>query len=175
MGVPSESPPTAKLVRLAQGGDAAAFGLLYDRTIRLVRAVAADAGPDQADDVAHDAYLRAYRRLGTLRDPDRFAPWLVGIARLVVRERRRARRAEPLGADVPAPDAAAGADAEDVAELLRAIARLPGRSGWPSASSSSTSGASPRRRTSSGARVRGRMPCCRVPGPGSPAGWPNAG
>ena len=120
----TESPPTAELVRRAQGGDAAAFGLLYDRTIRLVRAVAADAGPSQADDVAHDAYLRAYRNLAALHDPARFAAWLVGIARLVVRERRRGRRFEPLVGDVP--DRISPEDgAEDVDELLRAVARLP--------------------------------------------------
>ena len=125
MGVLTESPPTAELVRRARAGDAAAFGLLYDRTIRLVRAVAADAGAGEADDVAHDAYLRAYRNLGTLHEPERFAAWLVAIARLVVRERRRGRRFEPLGAEVPARAEGGGADAEDIAELLRAVARLP--------------------------------------------------
>ena len=121
----SDSPTGSDLVRRAQSGDIAAFGLLYDQTLRLVRAVAVDAGPNHADDVTHDTYLRAYRNLGTLQNPDRFAAWLVGIARLIVRERRRTRRFEPLTADVPAPSQHDATDPDDLAELLAAVARLP--------------------------------------------------
>ncbi len=121
----SDKPTNDDLVRRAIAGDIAAFGALYDRTVRLVRAVAADAGPDAADDVTHDTFLRAYRTLKTLRDPARFAPWLVGIARLVVLERRRAHRFDPLPELTPAP-ASTESDASDEAEeLLRAVARLP--------------------------------------------------
>ena len=123
--VMSDQPTNDDLVRRAIAGDIAAFGSLYDRTVRLVRAVAADAGPDAADDVTHDTFLRAYRTLKTLRDPARFAPWLVGIARLVVLEHRRARRFDPLPELTPAP-ASIKADASDEAEeLLRLVARLP--------------------------------------------------
>ena len=121
----SDQPTNDDLVRRAIAGDIAAFGLLYDRTVRLVRAVAADAGADAAEDVTHDTFLRAYRTLKTLRNPDRFAPWLVGIARLVVLERRRARRFDPLPEQTPAP-ASTGADSNDDAEeLLCLVARLP--------------------------------------------------
>jgi RNA polymerase sigma-70 factor (ECF subfamily) len=113
------------LVRRAQDGDVEAFGCLYDRTIRLVRAVAADAGPDASEDVAHEAYLRAYRNLGTLQAPERFAAWVVGITRQVVRERRRARRFEPLPVDIPGTPSPAGLGDEESEELLRAVARLP--------------------------------------------------
>src|SRR5205807_1558349 len=99
-------------------------GALYDRTVRLVRAVAADAGPD-ADDVTHDTFLRAYRRLNTLRDPARFAPWLVGIARLVVSEHRRVRRFEPLSEQIPAQTLTDAETDDDAQELLRLVARLP--------------------------------------------------
>lgn len=119
----SEQPTTEDLVRMAVAGDVQAFGTLYDRTVRLVRAVAADAGPAEAEDVAHDAYLRAYRNLGDLRDPSRFAAWLVGITRLTVRERRRARRYDTLPDEVAATQAEDGR--EDAEELLRAVARLP--------------------------------------------------
>jgi len=116
-----------ELARRAKGGDVHAFGQLYDQTIRLVRAVAADAGRHAAEDVAHEAYLRAYRNLASLRDPARFAPWLVGMTRLVVRERKRARRFEPLPRDIlersERPDA--GDHDSDVEQLLGAVARLP--------------------------------------------------
>jgi RNA polymerase sigma-70 factor, ECF subfamily len=120
----SDQPTDDDLVRRAIAGDIAAFGSLYDRTVRLVRAVAADAGPDAADDVTHDTFLRAYRTLKTLRDADRFAPWLVGIARLVVRERRRARRFDPLPELIPSPASTEADASEDAEELLRLVARL---------------------------------------------------
>ncbi|QEH38051.1 RNA polymerase sigma factor SigM [Aquisphaera giovannonii] len=121
----SDQPTNEELVRRARGGDIAAFGSLYDRTVRLVRSVAADAGRDAAEDVTHETFLRAFRTLGSLRDPARFAPWLVGIARLVVLEQRRVRRFEPLperGPQTAEADAQADDDAE---ELLRLVARLP--------------------------------------------------
>lgn len=121
----SDQPTNDDLVRRAIAGDIAAFGSLYDRTVRLVRAVAADAGPDAADDVTHDTFLRAYHALKTLRDPARFAPWLVGIARLVVLERRRARRFDPLPEQTPAPASTEADASDDAEELLRVVARLP--------------------------------------------------
>jgi RNA polymerase sigma-70 factor (ECF subfamily) len=121
----SDQPTNDDLVRRAIAGDVAAFGSLYDRTVRLVRAVAADAGPDAADDVTHDAFLRAYRTLKRLRDPARFAPWLVGIARLVVLERRRARRFDPLPEPPPAAASIEAEASDDAEELLRLVARLP--------------------------------------------------
>jgi RNA polymerase sigma-70 factor (ECF subfamily) len=121
----SDQPTNDDLVRRAIAGEIAAFGSLYDRTVRLVRAVAADAGPDEADDVTHDTFLRAYRTLKTLRDPARFAPWLVGIARLVVLERRRARRFDPLPEQTPAPASTEAEAGDDAEELLRLVARLP--------------------------------------------------
>jgi RNA polymerase sigma-70 factor, ECF subfamily len=120
----ADTPTNDELVRRAVAGDIPAFGTLYDRTVRLVRAVAADAGPD-AEDVTHDTFLRAFRALNRLRAPARFAPWLVGIARLVVRERRRARRFEPLPEQTSA-QADTDTDAlDDAQELLHLVAKLP--------------------------------------------------
>ena len=60
--VMSDQPINDDLVRCAIAGDIAAFGSLYDRTVRLVRAVAADAGPDAADDVTHDTFPTRHSR-----------------------------------------------------------------------------------------------------------------
>jgi RNA polymerase sigma-70 factor (ECF subfamily) len=120
----TESSTSEDLVQRAKGGDVRAFGILYDRTVRLVRAVAADAGPD-ADDVTHEAYLRAYRNLGRLREPARFSAWLVGITRMIVRETRKARRFEPLSGEILGEFAAKPSLEEETEELLRAVARLP--------------------------------------------------
>ena len=120
-----DQPTNDELVRQATRGDIAAFGTLYDRTVRLVRAVAADAGPDAAEDVTHDTFLRAFRTLETLRDPARFAPWLVGIARLVVLERRRDRRFDALPEETMAPAIKDAEALDDAEELLRLVAKLP--------------------------------------------------
>jgi RNA polymerase sigma factor (sigma-70 family) len=93
----------AELVAETLAGDREAFGQLYDRYARLVRFAAFDATRDWqgVPDVAQEAFLRAYRNLGRLREPARFGAWLVGIAHRVADERRRAARRERLvgGAD----------------------------------------------------------------------------
>jgi RNA polymerase sigma-70 factor (ECF subfamily) len=118
----SDSTRLSELVQLAQTGNVEAFGHLYDRTARLIRAVATDAGSDMAEDVTHDTFLRAYRSLGTLKDPERFVPWLVGIARLIVKERRRVRRFDLLPSELPAKHQSLD---DDTDELLALVARLP--------------------------------------------------
>jgi RNA polymerase sigma-70 factor, ECF subfamily len=45
-----------------------------------------------ADDALQETFARAFRRMDTLRDPERIAPWLFGIARNVALEARKARR-----------------------------------------------------------------------------------
>jgi RNA polymerase sigma-70 factor (ECF subfamily) len=45
-----------------------------------------------ADDALQETFARAFRRMDTLRDPGRIAPWLFGIARNVALEARKARR-----------------------------------------------------------------------------------
>lgn len=121
-------PPDTDLVRRTLAGDRDAFARLYDRYARLVRAVAADAGPSCAEDVVQEVFLRAYRNLKTLRATDRFVPWLVGIARHVTWKARRLPADNPLPDAIPdgrlsAEDAAAGQD--EVAHLLALVARLP--------------------------------------------------
>jgi RNA polymerase sigma-70 factor, ECF subfamily len=84
-----------------------------------------------AEDVAQEAFTRAYRRFAQLRDRDRFRAWLVRITwRLALDyrrgDRRRAVREEAMGE----PPAAAGLEdqaiaAERSARLWRAIDALP--------------------------------------------------
>jgi RNA polymerase sigma-70 factor (ECF subfamily) len=87
-------PHDAELVAQTLAGNREAFGQLYDSYARLVRAVAAGVSGDwpAVDDMVQECFLRAYRNLIALRDPHRFGPWIVGIARQVGRERRRALR-----------------------------------------------------------------------------------
>ncbi len=122
------TPTDAELVRRTVAGDRDAFARLYDRYARLVRTVAGDAGPGRAEDISHDVFLRAYRAIATLRAADRFAPWLVGIARRVVQEVRRRPPREPLPSDIADghPSAEHGVDqADEVAHMLALVSRLP--------------------------------------------------
>lgn len=85
-----------ELVRIVRAGDKAAYGVLYDRFAPLVRAVCHDYTHNLADaqDLAQEVFLRAYRRLGELRRPESFGPWIVGIARRRCSEWRRQRLRE---------------------------------------------------------------------------------
>ena len=70
------------LIRQTLDGDTDAFGHLVDRYKDAVYGAAyARLGNFQdAQDIAQDAFIRAYRRLASLKSPDRFAGWLYAIA-----------------------------------------------------------------------------------------------
>jgi RNA polymerase sigma-70 factor (ECF subfamily) len=67
---------------------------------------------EDAEDVAQEALIRAHRRIGSLREPERLRPWLVRVTwRLALDHRRTAarRRRRELGARhaaAPDPEAA---------------------------------------------------------------------
>jgi RNA polymerase sigma-70 factor (ECF subfamily) len=119
-----------ELVRAVTAGDRAAYGALYDRYAPMVRAVCYDRTGNLADaqDLAQEVFLRAYERLGGLRRPDRFGPWLVGIARhrclewqrQASRDRRRQERVHEMKQAGTNPG-----DNGEPARLGRLIAALP--------------------------------------------------
>lgn len=117
-------PNTADLVDQTLRGDHQAFGQLYDRYARLVRAVVGAVSADRptAEDMTQEVFLRAYRKLAELRDPDRFGPWIVGIARHVARERRRTLhrdRHDFVDTDALSASATDTATNDDVASRLQ--------------------------------------------------------
>jgi RNA polymerase sigma-70 factor (ECF subfamily) len=79
------------LVRRAQAGDADAFGELVERNRRAVfrAALAALGSPAEADDVAQDAFVVAYRKLGSFRGEAAFRTWLLAIAWRKALDRRK--------------------------------------------------------------------------------------
>lgn len=83
----------ANLVLGTLNGDDSAFGELYERYGRLVRAICYDSTGDvnQAQDLGQEVFLRAYERLSELKDRERFGRWVVSIARNVGREFRRGK------------------------------------------------------------------------------------
>ena len=80
---PDPSPsPEARLVVAARDGDRDAFGQLYARYAPMVHGLLLARAPRrEVEDLVHDVFLRALGRLSSLRDPDRFGPWLATIAR----------------------------------------------------------------------------------------------
>lgn len=72
----------AHLVAKCLEGDDEAFGRLVDRYQGAVYATAfyyvGQAGP--AEDITQDTLYAAYRNLNKLKDPNRFGPWLKGVA-----------------------------------------------------------------------------------------------
>jgi len=85
------------LVRQAQRGDARAFSALIARYERSVLAVAyaAVGDSDRAADAAQEAFLRAWRKLEMLKEPQCFGNWLLGIARNVALDAGRKLRRQP--------------------------------------------------------------------------------
>jgi RNA polymerase sigma-70 factor, ECF subfamily len=74
--------PDDALVRAAQRGDRAAFGLLYARYSRMVHGILLARVPfSDVDDLVQDVFLQALPRLTDLRDVSRFPGWLASIAR----------------------------------------------------------------------------------------------
>ena len=80
--VTSEIAQDAALVTAAREGDRGAFGALYDRYARMVHGILlARVTADDVDDLVHDVFLLALRRLPGLRETAAFGAWLAAIAR----------------------------------------------------------------------------------------------
>lgn len=123
-------------VRLTLGGDREAFGRLYDRHARAVRAVVVAVSGDfgVVEDLTQETFLRGYGRLNTLKDAAGFRSWIQGVARFVARERRRELSRERDGrvandARHEPSDQANGLleCVEEQQQLMLAVAELPGR------------------------------------------------
>jgi RNA polymerase sigma-70 factor, ECF subfamily len=102
-GSASEVSDDAMLVNAARGGDRAAFGRLYERYVRMVHGVLLAKVPlRDVDDLVQDVFLKALRRLSTLRESESFGAWLVAIARNLANDyHRRSFPADPFADDTP--------------------------------------------------------------------------
>jgi len=80
----------ATWVAAARDGDRAAFGRLYERYARMVHGVLLAKVPvADVDDLVQDVFIKALRRLSTLRETGRFGAWLAAIARNVANDYHR--------------------------------------------------------------------------------------
>jgi RNA polymerase sigma-70 factor (ECF subfamily) len=76
--------PDQELVRRAQAGDLSAFEQLVERNRDVVYRVAARVvGPEEAEDVSQDAFLRAFHRLDRFRGEGMFRSWLLQITETI--------------------------------------------------------------------------------------------
>jgi RNA polymerase sigma-70 factor (ECF subfamily) len=83
-----------ELIERARAGDADAFGELVERhKVAVYRAARiALRSADEAEDVAQEAFVAAYRKLGEFRGEASFKTWLLAITWNFARSRRRTAR-----------------------------------------------------------------------------------
>ena len=117
----------AELVERVRSGDQHAFTDLYRAHARAVHTAVRDNvhDADTAADVVQETFTRALARIDTLRQPDRFRPWLLSIARHAAVDARRHRTrvtalpeeaAEAIPSDRETPD-----DQAELSDLVRLL------------------------------------------------------
>jgi RNA polymerase sigma-70 factor, ECF subfamily len=125
--------PDLEDVRLAAGGDVAAFERLYRRHVDRVHSlVSRMLEPDLADEVTQDVFVRAWGKLDTFRGDSAFATWLHRVTVNLVLGRRkklgiRRERYHPDSQVVLDRTSGAVPRADMGAEFEAGIRRLPER------------------------------------------------
>lgn len=124
----SEEPPDGEAIERVRGGERAAFAILVRRHGGIARRTAAmlGAGAD-TDDVVQEAFVKAYRALGTFRDGAAFRPWLLRIVANETGNARRAagRRAAREAVQLPPLSDPADERHADLELFLRQVEGLP--------------------------------------------------
>ena len=123
-------PTDAELVSRARAGSDAAFGQLVERHQAVVRGFlrrTLGGGWAEADDLAQDAFVTAWRTLDRLNEPGAVRSWLLGIAWRKAQDRMRSARrgAARDRAWLDSADPPAGVSNEDRLALAAAMADLP--------------------------------------------------
>ena len=103
----SEAKVDQLLVERVQKGDKAAFDLLIHkyqhRIISLISRYVSD--PSESQDVAQEAFIKAYRAIGNFRGDSAFYTWLYRIAINTAKNWLVARKRRPPATDIDAVDA----------------------------------------------------------------------
>lgn len=90
--------PDAADVSAAASGDVDAFARLVRATqgpvLRYLVHLVGDRS--RAEDISQEVFLRAHRKLHTLKDPNRFLPWIMVTARNAAYDDARKRKRRPL-------------------------------------------------------------------------------
>jgi RNA polymerase sigma-70 factor, ECF subfamily len=110
---------TAELVERAQAGDREAFGELVEQFQRTVYAIALGrlGNASEASELTQEVFLHVMRRLGQLREPERFAGWLRQVTvRMAIN--RATRRVVPASVEDGVLEAASCQRDEPLDELI---------------------------------------------------------
>jgi RNA polymerase sigma factor (sigma-70 family) len=115
-GVARQNEEDLALSRRAAAGDSSAFAALVERYERPLRAFLVRMGAVEiADDIAQEAFLKAWRAAGQYDGSARYSTWLTSIAwRCRLDELRRPQRVQPA----PQPDAGENPNAAEVSDML---------------------------------------------------------
>jgi RNA polymerase sigma-70 factor (ECF subfamily) len=121
---PKDFERVSALVELAQGGDAEAFGLLYERYVDVVyRYIYVRVGSAHlAEDLTSEAFLRALRRMDSFSWQGRdIAAWFITIARNLITDNAKSARfrLEVTTADMLDADEQVDAPESEVLQRLR--------------------------------------------------------
>jgi RNA polymerase sigma-70 factor (ECF subfamily) len=107
-----DSAAIATTVERASAGDEIAFarivGAYHLDLVRVAFVICADEG--LAEDAAQAAWWIAWRKLPSLRDPDRLKPWLVAVAANEARKALRREHRHPVVELDVVPDPGSGTD-----------------------------------------------------------------
>ncbi len=119
----------ASILAQAASGDADALSRIVAAhhldLIRIAQLICRDAS--LGEEATQAAWSIAWRKLGTIRDPDRLRPWLMAIAANEARQILRRRRARPvveIPPEVIAGDAADPQSRSGLIDLSAALGRL---------------------------------------------------
>ncbi|MBK1735461.1 RNA polymerase sigma factor RpoE [Halorhodospira abdelmalekii] len=103
----AEEPSDHELVRRVQAGEKQAFDLLVlryqQRLVKLIARYVRD--PQEAQDVAQEAFIKAYRALANFRGESGFYTWLYRIGVNTAKNHLVAQGRRPPDADIDAADA----------------------------------------------------------------------
>ncbi|MEZ6190354.1 MAG: sigma-70 family RNA polymerase sigma factor [Phycisphaerales bacterium] len=126
------------LWRACRDGERDAFRRVVERYQGLVTSITYNATGDipTSEDLAQDTFLQAWRKIGTLREPDKLAGWLCAIARNRVRDWLRRKQTDVSRKAVTLTDAELSAHtltapddhaqlADESALVWRAIESIP--------------------------------------------------
>lgn len=115
----------ATIVEACLAGDARAYAGLVrlhgKRVYAICLAITGNAA--DAEDLAQEALMRGFTELGSLRDHDRFGPWIGAIAGNMCRNfiKKRASREQTLAMQVDCPRG----DPADLPDVRDALQKLP--------------------------------------------------
>jgi len=139
----NDDPLEARVIARVQDGDAEAYDVLVSKYLPRVIAIAWGVvrNAHDAEDLAQEAFVRAYQNIGRFRTADPFGPWIgrivMNLALDVMKHRRKFRHEELAGTEPAARrdnsdvmamsnDIGTRIDAaiEELPEMQRLVARL---------------------------------------------------